>query len=241
MTPIKRVVTEVNGQESVEEFIDGDVSNFAEVYLLAAGGTLEVSVGEINVKNAFGVGQTTMVNTIDETVKEDGSVSTYGNNYVIGGADVVYLGRLPYSRIIDIPVYVTYNTPYKTALELQAYQGAAPHKICVPIGTRWPFERIEINEAYKGFSDYVKSPGRLGQVNGPVNTEYGGYSSDESGNSCWTDNSIIEETNLYRNLPYNAPPTGEFYEESDKVGSSDSNTDKQGGYGGEPVLVRRRH
>jgi hypothetical protein len=209
---------------------------------LAAGGTLEVSVANINVKNAFGVGKTTMVNTIDETVNKDGTVKDYNNNYVIGGADVVYLGRLPYSRIIDIPVFVTYNTlNEKNVLELQAYKGAAPHKICVPINTRWPFERIKIDLAYKNFTKYVKADGRLGEVTGPVGKDQNHDSDESDETTYWSEN--IDSNNLYKDLTYDAPYTGNdpFYE-NEIDGSSDSVTGKEGGYNGQtPILVRRRN
>ena len=245
VTPVKRTTIYIDDVfQSEKEEVDPNeqVSHFAEVYLLAAGGTLEVSVGGINVKDAFGVGKTTMVNTINENKNEDGTITTYGNNYVIGGASVVPLGRLPYSSIISIPIVVRYNA-LNTLLELQAYEGAAPHKICVPIGTRWPYERIVINKAYKGFNDYVKDGnGRLDPVYGPVDKNKD-YSSDESGKSCWTDTENIVDTNLYEDLPYTAPQSGEFYEESGKQGSSNNVNNKEGGYDDNdmPILVRRRH
>lgn len=243
-TPVTRTTIIEDGVvKSVKEESNGNTTQFAEIYLLAAGGTLEVSVANINVKNSFGVGKTTMVNTIDETVNKDGTVKDYNNNYVIGGADAVYLGRHNYSKIIDIPIFVTYNTlNQKNVLELKAYQGAAPHKICVPIGTRWPFERIVINEAYKNFNSYVKGEGRLGEVTGPVGeNQY--YRVDESDNTYYWNNNI-EETNLYRDVPYEAPYTGnEPFYENEVDGGSNSVNNKEGGYDDNnmPILVRRRH
>jgi len=243
-TPVTRTTIIEDGVvKSVTEESNGETTQFAEIYLLAAGGTLEVSVANINVKNSFGVGKTTMVNTIDETVNEDGTVKDYNNNYVIGGADAVYLGRHNYSRIIDIPIFVTYNTlDQKNVLELTAYQGAAPHKICVPIGTRWPYERIVINKAYKNFNSYVKGEGRLGEVTGPVGKNQN-YSVDESNNTYYWNNNI-EETNLYRDVPYDAPYTGNdpFYE-NEVDGGSNTVNNKEGGYDNDnmPILIRRRH
>ena len=36
------------------------------------------------------------------------------------------------------------------------YRSNAPYKICVPIGTLWPIERVNIRDAYTAFGDYVK-------------------------------------------------------------------------------------
>ena len=43
----------------------------------------------------------------------------------------------------------------QAAYELSAYKGEAPHKICVPVGTRWAYERTDIKDAYTGFEAYV--------------------------------------------------------------------------------------
>ena len=39
--------------------------------------------------------------------------------------------------------------------DLSAYMGEAPHKLCVPVGTRWAYERTDIKDAYTGFEAYV--------------------------------------------------------------------------------------
>lgn len=239
-TPIKRTtITINNGTPQVTEENDGSTSYFAEVYLLAAGGTLEVSLAGWNVKDLFGVGKTTMVNTINETPNADGTVSTYGNNYAIGGKSVVPMGKIDgISKISDIKIIVRYNA-LKTELELTAYSGAAPHKICVPIGTRWPYERIEINKAYTNFNKYVKGEGRLGTVSGPVGTGTD-YESNERGNTTYWNSGVVE-SNLYKELPYTAPASGTFYEENGKIGSTITTGGKDGDYNGEPILVRRRN
>ena len=60
-----------------------------------------------------------------------------------------------YASIVEIPVVVRYGNG--EVLELSAEQGWAPHKILVPIGTKWCKERVNIADAYTNFHDYVGS------------------------------------------------------------------------------------
>jgi hypothetical protein len=58
--------------------------------------------------------------------------------------------------IKNIPIIVRTTSGTATALyELTAEKGDAPNKICVPPGTRWPYERIPIDSAYHAFYTYV--------------------------------------------------------------------------------------
>ena len=133
----------------VSETVDIDESTSTyntEIVLLAAGGTLQLSVAGYEVHNEMGGSPvSTIINTI---TKAD---SAYHNSFVT--VDPVVLGKdFPYSSIIDIPIIVKYN---QEVLELAAHPGDAPHKILVPIGTKWCQERERIEEAYPGFRDYV--------------------------------------------------------------------------------------
>ena len=40
--------------------------------------------------------------------------------------------------------------------DITAIPAEAPHKLCVPPGTRWPYERMDISKAYTGFTEYVE-------------------------------------------------------------------------------------
>jgi hypothetical protein len=40
-------------------------------------------------------------------------------------------------------------------------KSTAPYKLCVPLGTLWPIERVNIKKAYSDFSNYVNSPDNL--------------------------------------------------------------------------------
>ena len=57
---------------------------------------------------------------------------------------------------VDINVSAKYNDGTVAVWSLTAYKGKAPHKICVPPGTQWPYERVSIDLAYTGFSNYVE-------------------------------------------------------------------------------------
>ena len=135
------------------------LKNYAKITLLAAGGTMPVTVAGVEVHDAFGVGHTTMVNTVTE---KTGSLN--GAPYV--QRDYVELGEFEgYSRIQDIPIKVQYSND---VLELEAIPGKAPHKILVlaaykdkdgeHAGTDWTSERCNLGDAYPDFKDYVASP-----------------------------------------------------------------------------------
>jgi hypothetical protein len=160
MIPYKRTVIKKNDQDFSDSgwIIDDEHSSyayrFADIFVLAGGGTLETSVAGQNFKGLWGkeTENERIINTINE---ETGS---YGNPWANNNA---YGKILKYEMtmsqgLVDIPIVVSYNNH---PLLLQANPGVAPHKICVPIETPWPFERIEIKETYPGFTKYVGSRG----------------------------------------------------------------------------------
>ena len=88
----------------------------------------------------------TIVNTI---VDDDGA---YHNSW--STHDPVVLGtEFTYRTIEEIPIQVQYGNG--ETLKLEAITGWAPHKILVPIGTKWCKERVDIATAYTTFKDYV--------------------------------------------------------------------------------------
>lgn len=136
--------------------------HYAHIKLLAAGGTMPLTVAGIEVHNAFGVGVATMVNTVtDHNQNINGSYVT---------REYVNLGEFPgISNINDIPVIVNYTSSTGgAAVELETTPGKAPHKILVLAdytengetvkGTDWPCERANLADAYPGFKQYVASP-----------------------------------------------------------------------------------
>lgn len=116
-------------------------SGKTEITLLAAGGTLNLTVAGHEVHEAFGVSQSTMVNTKESTGKGAEKDSVY------------FVAENTYSSLIDIPVVVRTKDAAGnvTSYELSAQMGKAPQKICVPKGFRWCKEYKSLAEAYTGF------------------------------------------------------------------------------------------
>lgn len=110
----------------------------AVITLHAAGGTKYLTIGGTNgveVHKAFDVEQGTMVNT--------------GN----GATCPVAIFRIPVANNVDnandIPVYVG-------AQVLEAKQGQATQKLCVPTNVKWMKERVQFIDSYNQFKKYVK-------------------------------------------------------------------------------------
>jgi len=151
-----------------------------DICMLAAGGTIPETVGvnNVDVHDAFGVGLTFMVNTWTENSKAFGQYNTPTNvmkpkdeviSYTLDKNDT----RLDKNNvgIKSIPIKVLYKNGYQSAsvalengIEEESvdengekvFKSKAPYKICVPIGTLWPIERVNIRDAYTAFGDYVK-------------------------------------------------------------------------------------
>jgi len=148
-TPYTCITVEEDGEEVSNDTLYGDPIYKTEIVLLAAGGTLQLSLAGSEVHNAMGGHfKTTIINTIGEN--DEG----YGNQPATN--DPVVLGTdYDYESIVEIPIFVLYENG--ETLELTAEQGWAPHKILVPIGTKWCKERVNIADAYTNFLDYVGS------------------------------------------------------------------------------------
>ena len=134
---------------------------YAQIKLLAAGGTIPLTVAGEEVHNAFGVGITTMVNT------RDGNSTAFGSYEAkepveIGDIQktVTFNGKTYYLKLTqgiqkaqDVPIYVNYGN--SQVAELTAGAAQAPHKLLVPFGTQWTSERKPLNLAYPNFVNYV--------------------------------------------------------------------------------------
>lgn len=142
-----------------------DATFYAQIQLLAAGGTLPLTVAGKEVHNAFGFGETTMVNTRDAN-------STAFGTYEFKDPDLypVYIGDTTMtvtfesktynlkltegiSHAKDVPIVVNYDN--NQIAKLKADKGEPPHKLFVPFGTRWTSERKPLNLAYPNFKRYV--------------------------------------------------------------------------------------
>lgn len=120
---------------------DGHNQKFAVITLHAAGGTKYLTIGGQGtngkeVHEALGVETGTMVNT--------------GN----GATRPVAIFRIPVADNVDnanqIPVYVG-------AQVLDAKQGQATQKLCVPTDVKWMKERVQFINSYDQFKDYVNN------------------------------------------------------------------------------------
>lgn len=114
---------------------------YAVITLHAAGGTKYLTIGGqgdkgVEVHEALGVETGTMVNT------------------GMGTTRPVAIFRIPVADNVDnanlIPVYVG-------AQVLEAKQGQATQKLCVPTGVKWMKERVQFINSYDKFKDYVNS------------------------------------------------------------------------------------
>lgn len=152
---------------------NGKFKYVAEISILAAGGTIPLKIGGINgfeIHEKFGVGHTTIVNTMGEPSGEKVNimVTNVTRDAVTVNVDITDLvkaaiekGKTDISLDI-IPIEVLWkNGVYRGVSVLQAESEndirIAPQKLCVPIGTPWVYERIPITSAYRDFASYAKS------------------------------------------------------------------------------------
>ena len=151
VTPSTRTTVKENGVITKTNTEEGTPTYKTTIVLLAAGGTLPLTVANIEVHNMLGGAPTsTIINTITS------SGEAYGNAYAT--SDPVILGAdFNFASIMDIPIRVLYASSNDEVLELTAKVGEAPHKILVPVGTKWCKERVNIAEAYPDFNSYVGS------------------------------------------------------------------------------------
>jgi len=111
-----------------------------DIEVFAAGGTLPISVAG----NAITLGKmmNTGVNSKDETQKIYVSAETAAANN--------------WTTIKSIPIVVSQTNGAGDVI-LEAEQGQAPQKICVPLGTKWADEYVSIENAYPNFVKWVKA------------------------------------------------------------------------------------
>ena len=126
------------------------------IKVLAAGGTLPLTVAGKEVHEIFGVGTKTMVNT---QPNKHNATKTDKQEFVIDQA---------YSSYKDIPVMVGVDANANPMTNegmttLKAEKGAAPQKIAVDTNFEWCDERQQIEEKYTNFTDYVSNSATLWQ------------------------------------------------------------------------------
>lgn len=142
-----------------------------DISMLAAGGTIPENVGinNVDVHDAFGVGLTFMVNTWTPKSTAFGQYNT-PTNVMLPKKEISY--TLSYDQvdpnnisISTIPIEVKYSGNKVMALNNREInsegKSTAPYKLCLPLGTLWPIERVNIQQAYSDFGSYVSSPDNI--------------------------------------------------------------------------------
>ena len=150
-----------------------------DISLLATGGTIEEKINGVDVHNKFGVGQAFMVNTWTPNCVSTLSGQWNTPTNLMQPKDFSYtlkqeeLPNYPKVDISTIPIEVKYdgaNGGVKALNNREVIQDGtdaegnpiikttAPYKLCLPVGTLWPIERVNIKDAYKYFSAYVADP-----------------------------------------------------------------------------------
>ena len=148
-----KILRDADGNET-DYTEDTDTTYYAEVTPLAAGGELTIKFDKFS-KTAHGMFANGIAdNVLINTCRENQEISMSHQEGVFASPEIYEFSSKDDANIDNIKVLVRTQT---AAYDLQAYKGEAPHKICVPAGTRWAYERTDIKDAYTGFINYVKT------------------------------------------------------------------------------------
>lgn len=115
-------------------YINGN-GGYTLIIARAAGGTLPLTVGGVEIHQAFGVSTTDMVNTGRKSVPI-----------------AIFRTQGTYNNIKSIPIIVSRNAVQYT---LKANAGEVPQKLCVNTDYVWTSEREPIDTKYPLFKNYV--------------------------------------------------------------------------------------
>ena len=241
--------------------IEDNTKRFTDIYILAAGGTLPITVANERVKDHFSdnyhtgsISDAIIVNTC--TRDGDGDGGSYTNpwqNYDTAQK----IEKDDIQTLKDIRVVVQYGNKI---LELYSEPGLAPHKICVPlelengIDVRWPLERVVIKDAYNDFTKYVKNETENIVFNKDNKSEEGDSDSNnkqgksyinwEQSESCWTTGEI-KTTKLFNETVSYTPRNLNSDDKYIIISSTNEEEyipDTSKGYQpNDNILVRRRH
>lgn len=211
-------------EDSTKIVISEPKSYYAKVWLLAAGGTVELKLaGKYEVHNMFGTSLGTLVNTANAD-------STAHNNPYIPYHAPVEIGPIDNIESIEgISIDVKFSREF---LKLEAKQGGAAHKFVAPIKTKWTLERKKFKETYLKFVDYV-------QASSVKFWEAEGNEKEDE---------IFDTSKMYGDLEYNYPKSS-YVKQSSKETDLDTpafyiegETTTSGGYKeGDEVLIRVRN
>lgn len=159
--------TTINGEEKTTEttnFTGHYENTYAKIAILAAGGTVPASVCGHEVHDVLGgddeLSTVVMINTTNDSKDVNGAQIAYGYAPVIiqetvngTTTDKIYTNGdgNPITCIDDIDIDVRYGN---AVTKITAPTGAVPYKICVPLGTPWAKERVNIGIAFTSFAEY---------------------------------------------------------------------------------------
>ena len=148
---------------------DPAIKYYAEVTPLAAGGELTIKFDKFSSTAhgmfASGIADNVLINTC----RENQEIALSHQERILANTQKYEFTSADDADINNIAILVRTQT---AAYDLSAYMGQAPHKICVPPGTRWAYERTDIKEAYTGFEAYVGGGAKPWSTTGVENNLY---------------------------------------------------------------------
>ena len=149
----------------VGTFAEGETTtNTVTVQLLAAGGTLPLYISGIGnearfeVHAAFGVSTNTMTNTHAQSRADN--VKYFAADGKTASPVTITLNNNSFSKDnfgADVRDYIKIEVEKEggALVQLSAPTGMVASKIGCPQGTPWALERVNMNDAFKGFTDWV--------------------------------------------------------------------------------------
>lgn len=120
----------------------------ADIIIQAAGGTIPLSIGGVEVHSLFGVSTGTMVNTYPGRHHE---YPTQALTVELPKAASEY--ATAWDAINDLPITVLYRSQ---PITLTVEPGQPAEMIAVPVTTDWADERVPIYNAYPEFVDWIR-------------------------------------------------------------------------------------
>ena len=147
-----KVIKNADGTESP---YTGDTSHryYAKLTPLAAGGEYVMWFDQNNQPIHGLFVPSTANNVLINTCKSDQKISLSHMEGLPAQTIIYTFNSEEEATINNITIFVRSAT---ATYDITAIPGEAPNKICVPPGTRWPYERTDIKDAYTGFTKYVE-------------------------------------------------------------------------------------
>ncbi len=153
-----RIVDEykvIKNADGTEDPYIGDTSHryYAKLTPLAAGGEYVMWFDQNNQPIHSLFVPSTANNVLINTCKSDQTISLSHMEGLPAQTIIYTFNSEEEANINNITIFVRSAT---ATYDITAIPAEAPHKLCVPPGTRWPYERMDISKAYTGFTEYVE-------------------------------------------------------------------------------------